>query len=63
MAGGWSCWDGAGAAREHPERGPEGRMHETRKTRWDVEKSQGPSRWKSPEELAATGWEGGGIVQ
>lgn len=51
-------WDRVRAIREHPGHVPEVRMHETWKTRWDVEKSQGPSRWKSPEELAATAWEG-----
>ena len=52
------CWDGARATREHPESGPERRMQKTPKIKWEEEKGRGPSHWKSPEELAATAWEG-----
>lgn len=51
-------WDWVRATREHPEHVPATRMHKTWKTRWDVEKGQGPSHCKSQEELAATAWEG-----
>lgn len=42
---------------------PHVKMQKTQKIRWEVEEGRGPSRWKRPEEVAATAWEREIVVQ